>query len=91
MCISLQCRRFLGGRNLFRVRIVVAAIFNFMTVGKCEGEKRRAGNRPISFSLRKVSTWRFRERKHLRARRKRLHCRLRVLVYFARYTIVEEN
>ena len=31
--ISLQCRRILGGRNLDRVRnIVVAAIFDFMTV-----------------------------------------------------------
>ena len=30
---SLQCRRILGGRNLDRVRdIVVAAIFDFMTV-----------------------------------------------------------
>ena len=30
---SLQCRRILGGRNLARVRnIVVAAIFDFMTV-----------------------------------------------------------
>ena len=32
--------------------------------------------RPISSSLREVSTWRFREQKHLRARRKRLHYRL---------------
>ena len=32
--ISLQCRRILGGRNPVRVRnIVVAAIFDFMTVG----------------------------------------------------------
>ena len=32
--ISLQCRHILGGRNLVRVRnIVVAAIFDFMTVG----------------------------------------------------------
>ena len=31
--ISLQCRRILGGRNIVRVRIViVAAIFDFMTV-----------------------------------------------------------
>ena len=30
---SLQCSRILGGRNLVRVRnIVVAAIFDFMTV-----------------------------------------------------------
>ena len=29
---SLQCRRILGGQNLVRVRIVVAAIFDFMTV-----------------------------------------------------------
>ena len=29
---SLQCRRILGGRNLVRVRIVVATIFDFMTV-----------------------------------------------------------
>ena len=30
---SLQCRRILGGRNLVRVRnVVVAAIFDFMTV-----------------------------------------------------------
>ena len=30
---SLQCRRILGGRNLVRARnIVVAAIFDFMTV-----------------------------------------------------------
>ena len=30
---SLQCRRILGGGNLVRVRdIVVAAIFDFMTV-----------------------------------------------------------
>ena len=28
---SLQCRRILGGRNLVHVRIVVAAIFDFMT------------------------------------------------------------
>ena len=32
---SLQCRRILGGRNLVRVRIVVAAIFDFMTVEDC--------------------------------------------------------
>ena len=33
MVSSLQCRRILGGRNLVRVRnIVVAAIFDFMTV-----------------------------------------------------------
>ena len=33
ICSSLQCRRILGGRNLVRVRnIVVAAIFDFMTV-----------------------------------------------------------
>ena len=32
--ISLQCRRILGRRNLVRVRnIVVAAIFDFRTVG----------------------------------------------------------
>ena len=31
--LSLQCRRILGGRNLVRVRnIVVAAMFDFMTV-----------------------------------------------------------
>ena len=31
--ISLHCRRILGGQNLVRVRnIVVAAIFDFMTV-----------------------------------------------------------
>ena len=31
--VSLQCKRILGGRNLVRVRnIVVAAIFDFMTV-----------------------------------------------------------
>ena len=29
---SLQCRLILGGRNLVRVRIVVAAIFDFMSV-----------------------------------------------------------
>ena len=30
---SLHCRRILGGRNLVRVRnVVVAAIFDFMTV-----------------------------------------------------------
>ena len=30
---SLQCRRILGGRNLVRLRnVVVAAIFDFMTV-----------------------------------------------------------
>ena len=29
---SLQCRHILGGRNLVRVRIIVAAIFDFMTV-----------------------------------------------------------
>jgi len=53
---SLQCRRILGGRNLVRVRnIVVAAIFDFMTVEDW-GEYR-----PISSSLREVSTWRFRE------------------------------
>ena len=38
--------------------------------------------RPISSSLRKVSTWRFREQKHLRARRKRLHRRLCILFFF---------
>ena len=33
ICPSLQCRRILGERNLVRVRnIVVAAIFDFMTV-----------------------------------------------------------
>ena len=41
IAISLQCRPFLGGQNLVRVRIVVAAIFHFMTV-----------TRPISSSLR---------------------------------------
>ena len=30
--LSLQCGRILGGRNLVRIRIVVAAIFDFMTV-----------------------------------------------------------
>ena len=31
--VSLQCRRILGGRNLVRVRnVVVAAVFDFMTV-----------------------------------------------------------
>ena len=34
--------------------------------------------RPISSSLREVSTGRFHEQKHLRARRKRLHCRLQL-------------
>ena len=29
---SLQCRRILGGQNLVRVRIILAAIFDFMTV-----------------------------------------------------------
>ena len=43
---SLHCRRILGGRNLVRVRnVVVAAIFDFMTVELLGG----------------VSTWRFRE------------------------------
>ena len=28
---SLQCRRILGGRKLVHIRIVVAAIFDFMT------------------------------------------------------------
>ena len=33
VAISMQCRRILGERNLVRVRnIVVAAIFDFMTV-----------------------------------------------------------
>ena len=33
MAFSLQCGRFLGGRNLVRVRnVVVPAIFDFMTV-----------------------------------------------------------
>ena len=53
LLVSLQCRRILGGRNLDRVRdIVVAAIFDFMTVedwgevkpyGRCEGERRKGG------------------------------------------------
>ena len=30
--LSLQCGRILGGRNLVRIRIVVAAIFDFLTV-----------------------------------------------------------
>ena len=34
---SLQCRRVLGRRNLVRVRIVVAAIFDFMTVEDWRG------------------------------------------------------
>ena len=47
---NLQFRRILGGRNLVRVRnVVVAAIFDFMA-------------RPISSSLREVSTWRFRKK-----------------------------
>ena len=29
---SLQCRRILGGQNLVRARIILAAIFDFMTV-----------------------------------------------------------
>ena len=33
---SLQCRRILGGRNLVRVRnVVIAAVFDFMTVEDC--------------------------------------------------------
>ena len=32
MLASLQCRCILGQRNLVRVRIVVAAIFDLMTV-----------------------------------------------------------
>ena len=30
--LSLHCGHILGGRNLVRIRIVVAAIFDFMTV-----------------------------------------------------------
>ena len=67
---SLQCRRIFGGRNIVRVRnIVIAAIFDFKTVEDW-------GEWKYSSSLRKVSTWRFGEQKHLLARRKRLHCRL---------------
>ena len=60
---SLQCRRILGGRNLVRVRnIVLAAIFDFMTVEDW-GEYH-----PISSSFAFGSK--------LRAQRKRLHRRL---------------
>ena len=38
--VSLQCRLILSGRNLVRVRIVVAAIFDFMTVEDW-GEKKQ--------------------------------------------------
>ena len=35
---SLQCRRILGGRNLVRVgNVVIAAVFDFMTVEDCGG------------------------------------------------------
>ena len=35
---SLQYRRILGGRNLVRVRnVVIAAVFDFMTVEDCGG------------------------------------------------------
>ena len=48
-CHSLQCRRILGERNLFRVRIiVVATIFDFMTVedwGRVEIVSLRVGAR----------------------------------------------
>ena len=37
--------------------------------------KKESGDPPL-FLLSSVSTWRFREQKHLRARRKRLQCRL---------------
>ena len=64
--VSLQSLRILGGRNLVRVRIVVVAVFDFMTVedfgasrnsnplGRCEGERRKGGGgeeKKILFSL----------------------------------------
>ena len=56
---SLQCRRILGGRNLVRVRIVVAPSLilwqwkigksrNSNPKGRCEGERRDGGTRPFS-------------------------------------------
>ena len=69
--VSPQCRSILGGRNLVRVRnIVVVAIFDFMTYSGRLGRVRNSNplrgrkkerTRPISSSLRKVSTWHFRE------------------------------
>ena len=59
----LQCKRILGGRNIVRVRnIVLAAIFDFMTVEDW-GEYRHISS---SFAFGSI----------LRAQRKRLHCRL---------------
>ena len=52
---SLQCRRILGGRNLVRVRdIVVAAIFDFMTV-----EERSRTSKAVFLIFSVFSGWRF--------------------------------
>jgi len=74
LLISLQCRRILGGRNLVRGRnIVVAAIFDFMTVedwGVSTLESFNIG----SFNIGKFQHGAFAS--NLRAQRKRLHCTL---------------
>ena len=72
--LACSAEVFWVGLNLVRVRnIVVVAIFDLMTysgrlgrveiVTLCEGERRKdqERTRPISSSLREVSTWRFRE------------------------------
>ena len=70
--VSLQCRSILGGRNLVRVRNIVACSCHlwFCDVQWKIGESRNSNplrgrkkerTRPISSSLREVSTWRFRE------------------------------
>ena len=62
---SLQCRRILGGRNLVRVRnVVVAAIFDFMTVEDWDSRNLFGKFQHGAFASK------------LCAQRKRLHCRL---------------
>ena len=72
----------MGRRKLLvYVRIVITAIFDFMTeedyIGRIKIVTLRVGANLKHFHLSSgVSTWRFREQKHWRARRKRLHSRL---------------
>ena len=58
--------------SLFNVRVVVSAIFDFMTEEDCMGRIEI-----VIILSSGVSTWRFREQKHSRAWRRFLLCRLK--------------
>ena len=63
---------FWAGESLFNVRVVVSAIFDFMTEEDCMGRIEI-----VILLSSGVSIWRFHEQKHSRARRRFLLCRLK--------------